>query len=131
MRDYYRILDPLGAGAYGEVRKCIYKDNILDIRSSLKSFRAVKVLSKSYMEEKDRLSFQNEVTCLYRLNFPEGKVGDSFDQGHPNILKLYHYFEDEKRYMLVTELIEGEDLFARMKSQKRKLTGIEKSHIIK
>ena len=37
MRDYYRILDPpLGAGAYGEVRKCIFKENITDKKSSLK-----------------------------------------------------------------------------------------------
>lgn len=37
MRDYYRILDPpLGSGAYGEVRKCIFKENIMDKKSSLK-----------------------------------------------------------------------------------------------
>ena len=54
MRDYYRILDPeLGKGAYGEVRKCIYKDNIMDKISSLKQFRAVKIMSRAYMEEKD------------------------------------------------------------------------------
>ena len=102
MRDYYRILDPpLGSGAYGEVRRCIYKENILDITSSLKSFRAVKVLSKAYMEDKEVRSFQNEVACLRGLD-------------HPNILKLFHYFEDPKRYMLVTELIEGGDLLTRM-----------------
>ena len=50
------------------------------------------------MEEKDVKSFQQEVSCLYGLD-------------HPNILKLYHYFEDDKRYMIVTELIEGKELF--------------------
>ena len=96
MRDYYRILDPaLGKGAYGEVRKCIYKDNIMDKKSSLKQFRAVKIMSRSYMEEKEVQSFQNEVDIMLQLN--EG-------QGHPNILKIYHYFEDPKRYLLVTEL---------------------------
>ena len=33
MRDYYRILDCLGAGAFGEVRKCVYRE-----KSSSKSF---------------------------------------------------------------------------------------------
>jgi len=58
MRDFYRILDPpLGTGAYGEVRKCVYKENMRDKKSSMKSYRAVKILSKAYMEEKDILSF--------------------------------------------------------------------------
>ena len=122
MRDYYRILDPpLGSGAYGEVRPCVYKDNILDVRSSIKSFRAVKVLSKSYMEDKEVRAFQNEVASLYLLD-------------HPNILKLYHYFEDQQRYMLVTELIEGGELFKRMSSSgqhDRKMEGVEQAHILK
>lgn len=33
MRDYYRIADCLGAGAFGEVRKCVYRE-----KSSSKSF---------------------------------------------------------------------------------------------
>jgi hypothetical protein len=51
MRNYYRILDPpLGKGAYGEVRKCIYKEDIQNKKSSIKEFRAVKILSKAHME---------------------------------------------------------------------------------
>ena len=44
------------------------------------------------MEDKDVKSFQNEISSLRDLD-------------HPNILKLYHYFEDDKRYMIITELI--------------------------
>ena len=54
MRDHYRIIDePLGKGAYGEVRKCytIPFENMRN-KSTCKQFRAVKVLSKSYMDEK-------------------------------------------------------------------------------
>ena len=30
---------------------------------------------------------------------------------HPNIIKLYEYFEDLKRYYIVTEICKGGDLF--------------------
>lgn len=30
---------------------------------------------------------------------------------HPNILKLYEFFQDQKRYFLVTELCNGGELF--------------------
>lgn len=58
MRDFYRILaNPLGQGAYGEVRKCFYKDNIRDKKDRYKHYRAVKVLSKAYMEDKNVVDF--------------------------------------------------------------------------
>mmetsp|Transcript_5489 Transcript_5489/g.9303 ORF Transcript_5489/g.9303 Transcript_5489/m.9303 type:complete len:174 (+) Transcript_5489:25-546(+) len=107
MRDYYRILDPpLGQGGYGKVMKCVYKENMKDKKSSIKQIRAVKIMSKSYMDEKDVVNFQNEVKCLHTLD-------------HPNILKMYHYFEDTKRYMLITELCPGGDLFEYFKVKER------------
>ena len=30
---------------------------------------------------------------------------------HPNILKLYEYFEDDKRFYIITELCRGGELF--------------------
>jgi len=42
--------------------------------------------------------FKHEVTILKKLD-------------HPNILKLYEVFEDDKRYYLVTELCKGGELF--------------------
>lgn len=59
-------------------------------------------MSRAYMEDKDIIAFQNEVDIMLTLNE---------NQGHPNILKIYHYFEDPKRYLLVTELCQGGELY--------------------
>ena len=32
-------------------------------------------------------------------------------QDHPNIIKMYEFFEDDKRYYLVTEICKGGELF--------------------
>jgi calcium-dependent protein kinase len=49
------------------------------------------------MEEKDYKNFRNEISALKQLS-------------HPNILKMYHFFEDSKRYMLVFEICRGGEL---------------------
>lgn len=36
---------------------------------------------------------------------------------HPNILKLYEFFQDHKRYFLVTELCNGGELFDKITEQ--------------
>ena len=43
MRDCYRIDKFLGKGAFGEVRQCVYKENIKDKKSTVKDYRAVKI----------------------------------------------------------------------------------------
>ena len=42
------------------------------------------------MGEQDKTKLQNEIDILRGLD-------------HPNILKLYEFFQDQKRYFLVTE----------------------------
>jgi len=58
-------------------------------------------MSKAFMEEKDIASFNNEIECLLRWH----------KKSHPALLQMYHYFEDTQRYMLVTDLCEGGELF--------------------
>ena len=98
MRDNYRIGELLGSGAYGEVRQCVYKKNMKDQMSSIKSYRAVKIMSKAYMEDKDIRSFENEVDCMFSLE-------------HPNIMKMHGYYEDPKRYLLIQDLCHGGELY--------------------
>ena len=102
MRDYYRILaNPIGHGAYGEVRKVIYKEcGVNDKSSFYKEYRAVKILDKSHMNRENIESFENEVRINMHI------------QHHPNVLKVHHYFEDRNRFMLIMEMCNGGDLYS-------------------
>lgn len=67
MRDYYRILEnPLGRGAFGEVHKCVYKENSKD-NLYFKQYRALKSIDKNHMERSDFKKFENEVEIMLAL----------------------------------------------------------------
>jgi len=80
----------LGQGAFGEVRKCINR--------TTRVIRAVKLIRKDAMSPEEEQAFQDEIAILSKLD-------------HPNILKLYEIYDDEKRYYIVTELCKGGELF--------------------
>jgi calcium-dependent protein kinase len=80
----------LGAGAFGEVRVCVHRESGAQ--------RAVKVLRKAHMDEDEKRMFFNEISILKDLD-------------HPNILKMYEFFEDDKRYYIVTDICKGGELF--------------------
>lgn len=63
-----------------------------------KEKRAVKVLKKENMDESEKASMLNEINILRNLD-------------HPNIVKIFEYFEDDKRFYIVTEHIQGGELF--------------------
>jgi len=90
LRDHYRIGKMLGSGAFGEVRVCVHRESGAQ--------RAVKVLRKAHMDEDEKRMFFNEINILKDLD-------------HPNILKMYEFFEDEKRYYIVTDICKGGELF--------------------
>ena len=94
MRDYYQITDFLGDGAYGEVRKCIYKANMHDRRTTIRQERAVKIINKNWMDETDLANFKNEIECAKQLE-------------HPNILNIHHFFEDKRKFMIITDMCYG------------------------
>ena len=50
------------------------------------------------MTKEEMKNFQDEIKILKQLD-------------HPNILKLYEIYTDEKRYYIVTELCKGGELF--------------------
>lgn len=87
----YRLGLSLGKGSSKEVRVCFNRD------TNKKS--AVKVIKK---QENDSL---NEVKILKQVD-------------HPGIVRLYEYFEDEKRVYMVTEYCAGGELFSEILSGK-------------
>src|SRR5262245_21698062 len=90
----YEILAPLGAGGMGEVFRA------RDTR--LKRDVAVKVLPTAYADDGDRLRrFEQEAQAASALN-------------HPNILSIFDFGTHEGAPYMVSELLEGETLRARL-----------------
>lgn len=83
IKDFYKISSCIGkgkyhcdfltipVGAYGEVRKCLHKEN--------KALRAVKIINKKYLADEEKKKLLDEINILKQLD-------------HPNILKLYEFF---------------------------------------
>ncbi|KAM6202144.1 ribosomal protein S6 kinase alpha-5 isoform 5-T5 [Rhynchocyon petersi] len=96
---------PLGEGSFSICRKCIH-------RKSNQAF-AVKIISKR-MEA----NTQKEITAL-RLC-----------EGHPNIVTLHEVFHDQLHTFLVMELLNGGELFERIK-KKQHFSETEASYIMR
>jgi calcium-dependent protein kinase len=89
--DTYSLGKKLGDGAFGCVR--VAKHKLTGI------IRAVKTIDKTSVEQSnDRDRLLSEVAVLKMLD-------------HPNIMKLYEFYEDSKHYHLVMELYTGGELF--------------------
>lgn len=67
---------------------------------TLRAVRAVKILKKAALDSKEIERITHEIEILKTL-----VSSDSFicQQDHPNILRLYEFYEDSKRYYIVTE----------------------------
>lgn len=78
----------LGKGTYGEVFSATHKET--------GQRRAIKQIPRSKIKNWDR--FVTEVKIMQQLD-------------HPNVIKLYEYFEDDLFVYLVTELCTGGELF--------------------
>lgn len=92
----YKLHDkPLGSGAYGEVWLCTHL--------TTGEVRAVKILLKEGMpiEEIEKKTVFEEVEILKKLD-------------HPNILKVFEYFEDSLRYYIVMEFCRNGDVFGKL-----------------
>ena len=81
---YYTIQTDIGQGSYGKVKRVRHK--------KLGEERAMKIVSKQSE------SSQNEIEILRRVS-------------HPNIVNIFEIFEDSKKYYIITEILDGGELF--------------------
>jgi calcium-dependent protein kinase len=92
-KEYKIWAEVIGRGAYGEVRKALHIPT--------NEMRAVKIIYKQDCSPEEQQNIFREVKILKQLD-------------HPNIIKIYEYFSDEKFIFIVTELMQGGELFDRI-----------------
>jgi calcium-dependent protein kinase len=97
--DYYEESILLGEGSFGKVFKVFHKVSRVP--------RAMKIIikSKAAMNEDDEKALINEINILKSLD-------------HPNILKVYEYFNTKRKFYIISELCTGGELFDKIQTDK-------------
>jgi calcium-dependent protein kinase len=86
----YKVLETIGKGSYGEVKKILHK--------TTNELRAMKIIRKEDMSKESLETLMGEINILKQLD-------------HPHIVKIYEFYQDKVNLYLVTEYIEGGELF--------------------
>jgi calcium-dependent protein kinase len=95
LSDLYDFGEILGSGSYGEVFKCKNRETKKEV--------AIKLIKKKSISNYKNID--EEILALTLVD-------------HPNLIKLYEHYQTKKKVILVTELLEGEELYQRlMKSE--------------
>jgi calcium-dependent protein kinase len=81
---------PLGKGAQGEVRKALHYKT--------KEARAIKAISKNDMNQNHFIQTLTEISILKKVD-------------HPNVVKIYEFFESTNYFHIVMEMCDGKRLF--------------------
>ena len=91
----YKELEELGSDTYGVVKKvCLI--------SNPETIRALKIIQKNRLiEGVDDQKLLDEIIILKNID-------------HPNIMKLYEFFEDSDNYYMVSEYCDQGDLYEKM-----------------
>ena len=83
----------LGSGSFSTVYMAKQKED--------QKLYAVKVVKKARLSKEDKVGLQQEISILRSLD-------------NPLVMKLYHVYDSINYYQLVTELVEGGELFQRI-----------------
>ena len=94
---YFFIKPPLGSGMFGTVYKAKHKKTGV--------FRAIKRIKKDMKNTTSLEALLKDVDILKTLD-------------HPNIIKVYEYYQDEGSIYIVTELCTGGELFEQIIKEK-------------
>ena len=92
--DVYEKIKFLGEGAFGSVYKIRRKNS-----GTREIIRALKEISKDALNNnlQSEIELKNEIEVLKNLD-------------HPNIMKIYEYYEDDKNIYLINEFCGGGDI---------------------
>ena len=90
-QEEYKIGKSLGSGAFGEVRRVVHR--VTNEGRAAKIFRKDLATSASSHQK-----LMEEINILRTLD-------------HPNIIRVYEFFEDAKRFYIVMEQCNGGELF--------------------
>jgi calcium-dependent protein kinase len=95
-QEVYRMGKVIGSGAFGEVRRAIHRDT--------NEARAVKIFRKEMATESSKNKLMQEINILRSLD-------------HPNIIRVYEFFEETKKFYIVMEQCNGGELFEEILKQ--------------
>ena len=97
--DVYDFCGKISSGYYGTVERACFKNDP-------SKFYAVKSIAKINLSQKNLKNLICEIQVLAKLD-------------HPNIVKYYETYDDDKYFHVVMELCEGGELFERIVKKKR------------
>ncbi len=89
----YTLKEVIGKGAFSEVKRCTL--------NAKKTVHAVKIINKSALTTEDMTLLTNEINILSMLS-------------HPNIIHMSEFVDEKNKLYIVTELVEGGELFDRI-----------------
>ena len=95
--EVYKVGKVLGSGAFGEVRQVTHRVTGQE--------RAVKIFRKDLNRLEDYFHINSEILILKQLD-------------HPTVIKLFEFFEDDKRVYMVLEKCNGGELFTEIFNSK-------------
>lgn len=108
----YTNITEIASAAFGKIFFGIYKPNGVP--------RCIKIYNKNLLKNTKQLQFEEEVFLMRKFD-------------HPNICKIYEFFQDEENYYLIQEFLAGGELFdfiAKFKSFSEKLISIIMEQIL-
>lgn len=91
----YKLGSFLGSGAFGQVRRCTHIDTGNEF--------AIKIMKKEMVKKRK----------IY-LKLLENELSILGSKSHPKIIRIVDLMEDQNNYYVVSEVVEGGELFKRL-----------------
>lgn len=108
--DYYVVKKEIGSGTYSKVQLVQHKINL-----SIRAMKVIKKKKKRGTNQTNEMDVYKEVELLIKMD-------------HPNIVKIFEFFNGEKEYYLIMEYCGGGELFDKI--VKSNLTEIQCAYIM-